>query len=77
MTTQEDFQKIIEKYDFNKLSIECAELFDIAQKYLFRKERIDKWHLKLLYQATYKLALFLAKIKSKPALKTPVKNIQK
>ncbi len=72
MTTQKDFQKIIEKYDFNKLNPECTELFDIAQKYLFRKERITKWYLKLLYQAAYKLALFLAMIKSKPALKNRV-----
>lgn len=69
MDKKEDFQKIIEKYDFGKFTAESAELFDIAQKYLFRKERIKEWYLKPLYQAAYALALFLAEIKSRYALK--------
>ena len=59
MDKKEDFQQIIEKYDFGKFTAESAELFDIAQKYLFRKERIKEWYLKPLYQAAYALALFL------------------
>jgi|GEM_PF-3328616 hypothetical protein len=69
MDKKEDFQQIIEKYDFGKFTAESAELFDIAQKYLFRKERIKEWYLKPLYQAAYALALFLAEIKSRYALK--------
>lgn len=64
-----NYQEIMKKYNCNKMTPEAAELFDIAQKYDFRKKRLKEWYLKPLYEIAYKIALFLAKIKSKNALK--------
>jgi len=47
------------------LTPEVAELFDIAQKYKFRKKRIREWYLKPLYELAYLLSLFLARIRLK------------
>ena len=37
-----NYQEIIKNYDCNKMTPEAAELFDIAQKYHFRKKRIKQ-----------------------------------
>lgn len=64
-----EYTKIAKRYDFNKLTPEGAELFDIAHKFQFRKKKLKEWYLKPVYGLAFKLTMFLAEIKSKKALR--------